>query len=183
MRNLFNNNENYDYMDEEYYYDDSYYNEYDDYSYDISNNPIQTNNSDFYTFEECSLLKKSLSFLIDVILSLGFHFILVYLFITIKAPYLTKIDILYWLIFILLFSFSINFIIVPSFIFRGQTLGQKFLHLKTVKRSGYFITLFDNIIRYVFLFLFLIDLLYMIISKDKIMLHHKILNTIVINEF
>lgn len=160
--NNYNDNEPYTYSD--------IYDDYWDYTY-IDNS--------LYKFDTISFTKKILSIVIDILISLFIQFILVYLFISIKVPYLRNNQILIWLIIIHILSFLSSYVIIPL-LFSGQTIGYKMLSMKMVKGNGYSPSFIDYLIKYLFKYLLIIDILYCAFSFDHRFLHNKITNTYLI---
>lgn len=163
----------------EYNYDEYYDDYYNDYNNSLYYENEDCNRQEYYVSDETLLVKRFFSFGIDIIFSSIIHFIFVFLFVNIRVPYITTSKVFYELIMILVASFSINFIIIPSFLFNGQTIGKKILKIKTLKENGHPISFWDNMIRFAFVILILIDIIYFLIYKT--FLHNRITNTLTID--
>lgn len=176
---MYYNDDNYyndDYYNDGYYdnsYNETYYNSYNDNNYNY-------NTYDLYNCDTAPLSKRIIAFAIDFSLAILIQFISVYLFVAIKVPYLQSNKILKWLIVIHLLSFSIIFILLPL-IFKGKTIGYMAMHLKCVKSSGFPPDILCYLTFFSFIYLFLINIIYILIKHDLRFLHNKITNTYVID--
>lgn len=169
-----NNNYNEEYNDYDYDYN---YDDYDNnYYYNYDNN-YGYNNYDNYDYNELYLSKRIFAKIIDMIILFISHYLIVLLYSYYYVPNLETKYILVGLLICLLLNMILEFLIIPSFIFRGQTIGKKIMKIRTITVQGFLIGFKENLISFIFIFLSPIDIIYLL--KYKNFLHNKISNTIV----
>lgn len=148
------------------------YEEYYDYDY---NNYWEYNN-----YDDCvslNLGKRILAKIIDFFIFVVFHYFIVNLYTYYFIQSLETKYILIGLFLCILLNAIIEFLIIPSFIFRGQSIGKRIVKIKTITKQGLLVSFKEMIVEFIFLFLIPIDIIYCV--KNKEFLHNKVCETYV----
>lgn len=154
------------------YYNNNYYNDYD--YYDDYNDDYNQNYNDYI---KLNLFLRILAKVIDLFVFIIVHYLLVSIY---SYYFLQKLEtkyILLGLIICLILNSIVEFLIIPSIIFKGQSVGKKIMKIKTIKKNGYSVSFLDILVEYIFLFLIPIDVIYCLRNEE--FLHNKTCSTFV----